>query len=68
MTRISKPTTEMNTEMSNLNGVSKMNLMNEALSRARMRQPQTTSSEAPRPARRVAMEAARREQARQMGL
>lgn len=43
-----------------------MNLINEALSRARMRSPQTPNSEATRPARRVAMDA-RRRQARELG-
>ncbi len=43
-----------------------MNLINEALSRARMRSPQNISSEARRPARRIAMQA-RRQQAREMG-
>ena len=42
-----------------------MNLINEALSRARMRSPQNTS-EARRSARRVAIEA-RRQQARELG-
>lgn len=45
--------------MTKLNGVPAMNLIHEALSRARMRQPQSghMRSEATRPARRVAMEA-----------
>ena len=42
-----------------------MNLIHEALSRARMRRPQN-ASEAPRSARRVAIEA-RRQQARELG-
>jgi len=43
-----------------------MHLIYEALSRARMRSPQNVSSEARRPARRIAMQA-RRQQAREMG-
>jgi hypothetical protein len=63
---------EKNTAMKTLNGASKMQLLlNEALSRARMRRPQagrtTTSSEANRSARTVAMEA-RRRAARELGL
>jgi hypothetical protein len=42
-------------------------LINEALSRARMRSPQTANSEASRPARRIMM-AARREHDRMTGL
>jgi len=45
---------------------SEMNLINEALSRARMRRPQTQHSEARRSARRVAIEA-RRQQALELG-
>lgn len=41
-------------------------LLNEALSRVRMRGPQTDSSEAPRSARRIAM-AARHQYARKLG-
>jgi len=43
-----------------------MNLFKEALSRSRMRSPQNVNSEAPRPARRVAMQA-RHQQARELG-
>jgi hypothetical protein len=43
-----------------------MNLINEALSRARMRSPQNNNSEARRPARRIAMQA-RHQQARELG-
>ena len=43
-----------------------MSLINEALSRARMRSPQNTNSEARRSARRIAMQA-RKQQAREMG-
>jgi hypothetical protein len=43
-----------------------MNLINEALARARMRSPQTRNSEARRSARRIAIQA-RRQQAREMG-
>jgi hypothetical protein len=43
-----------------------MNLLNEALSRARMRRPQNSNSEAPRSARRVAFEALR-QQSRELG-
>jgi hypothetical protein len=42
-------------------------LINEALSRARMRQPQTTTSEAIRPARRISMNSLR-EHDRMLGL
>jgi len=41
-------------------------LINEALSRARMRRPQDVSSEAYRPARQIAI-SARREQTRMLG-
>jgi hypothetical protein len=63
------PTTEKSTPV-NPNGATKMQLLHEALSRARMRRPQaghTTSSEAPRSARRVAMEG-RRTAARELGV
>jgi len=62
------PTTEKKTPMpKNTRPRSNaMNLINEALSRARMRSPQNANSEARRPARRVAIEA-RRQQAREMG-
>jgi hypothetical protein len=43
-----------------------MYLINEALSRARMRVPQNVSSEARRPARRIAMQA-RNQQDRELG-
>jgi hypothetical protein len=43
-----------------------LNLINEVLSRARMRGPQNVSSEARRPARRIAIEA-RRRLAREVG-
>jgi len=55
--------------MTSVNGATEMNLIQEALSRARMRLPQTgrkTRSEATRSARNIAMQA-RRESARQMG-
>jgi hypothetical protein len=58
--------TEKNTEMPDPNGARKMNLLYEALSRARMRRPGERELQAPRSARRVAM-VARREQARQLG-
>lgn len=64
-------TVEKKITMTTVNGASKMQLLNEALSRARMRRPQagriTTSSEAPRSARTVAMEA-RRRAARELGI
>lgn len=53
-----------------MNGVTEMQLLNEALSRARMRRPQSvrqTKTEAPRSAREVAMEA-RRRAARELGI
>ena len=63
-------TTRQNTETMNPYGARKMNLLHEALSKVRMRWPQSagsaTSTEAPRSARQVAMEA-RREAARQLG-
>jgi hypothetical protein len=43
-----------------------MNLINEALARARMRSPQNVNSEARRSARSIAIEA-RQQQAREMG-
>ena len=43
----------------------KLNLINEALARARMRRPQDNRAEAPHSARRIAMEA-RRAQAREL--
>jgi hypothetical protein len=43
-------------------------LLNEALSRARMRRPQTANSEATRPARQITMSSLRREQNRLLGL
>jgi hypothetical protein len=64
------PTTEMNTAKSTPNGVTKMYLIHEALSRARMRLPQagrtTTSTEAARSAREIAMRG-RRQAARELG-
>ena len=57
-----KPSTEMNT-----NGSAKMRLIQEALSRARMRRPQSDiAPEAYRSARRIAMEA-RHRAARELG-
>jgi len=47
--------------------VRSVQLLNEALSRARMRSPQTANSEAHRPARRIMM-ASRREHDRMTGL
>ncbi|WP_157545608.1 hypothetical protein [Hamadaea tsunoensis] len=49
--------------MNQINGLTEMYLMNEALTRARMTEPQ---AEAPRTARRIAMKA-RRKQARTLG-
>ena len=43
-------------------------LLNEALSRARMRRPRRSKSEAMRPARQVMMSSRRREQDRLLGL
>jgi hypothetical protein len=64
-------TTEWNTVLPSPNGVAKMNLLYEVLSRARMRQPQagrfTTRTEAPRSARTVAMEC-RRQASRELGV
>jgi hypothetical protein len=57
-----KPSIEMDP-----NGATKVNILQEALSRARMRRPQSDrTSEAYRPARRVAMEA-RKRAARELG-
>jgi hypothetical protein len=56
---------EKNTLMSHPNGVTEMNLLKQALSRARMRQPQSTRSEAYPSARYVAMRA-RHQQARDL--
>jgi hypothetical protein len=62
--------TEMNTAAPTPNGATKMYLIHEALSRARMRLPQagrsTTSTEATRSARDVAIQA-RRRAARELG-
>ncbi len=52
--------------MSNHHGADKMQLLNEALSRARMLLPQKSRSEAFRPARSIAMKA-RHAQARDLG-
>jgi hypothetical protein len=61
------PTTEKKTAMSQSNGATEMHhLLNEALSRARMPEPQNAKSEAHRSARYVAMRA-RRRQAREQG-
>jgi hypothetical protein len=46
--------------------ISGLQLLHETLSRARMRKPQETTSEAYRPARQIAMRA-RHEQANQLG-
>jgi len=61
------PTTQMTT-MSKSNGATEMHpyLINEALSRARMPEPQNVRSEAHRSARHVAIRA-RRRQAREQG-
>ncbi|GAA1840295.1 hypothetical protein GCM10009687_01650 [Asanoa iriomotensis] len=69
--RVTPTTTERtkNPAMNSVNGATEMNLIQEALSRARMRLPQTgrkMRSEATRSARSIAMQA-RRESARQMG-
>jgi hypothetical protein len=56
-----KPTVETTRPRS-----SAMNLINEALARARMRSPQNRNSEARRSARRIAIQA-RRQQARELG-
>jgi hypothetical protein len=57
---------EKSTLMSHPNGVTEMNLLKQALSRARMRQPQSTRSEAYQSARYVAMRA-RHRQDRELG-
>jgi|GEM_PF-3353369 hypothetical protein len=62
--------TKSNTVLPVPNGVTRLYLIHEALSRARMRTPQagrTTSTEASRPARTVAM-LARRRAARELGV
>jgi hypothetical protein len=62
--------TERNIALLTPNGVAKMYLLYEVLSRARMRQPQagrtTTRTEAPRSARTIAMEC-RRQASRELG-
>jgi hypothetical protein len=62
---------ELNPALPTPNGVTKVYLIHEALSRARMRQPQagriTTSTEATRSARTIAIEA-RRTAARELGI
>jgi hypothetical protein len=59
-------TTPMTANSTNRPRSSVMHLLNEALSRARMRSPQNANSEARRSARRVAMQA-RHNQARELG-
>ena len=65
------PNVDLNIAICNPNGVEKMQLIHEALSRARMRLPQagrtTTRTEATRSARVIAVEA-RRRAARELGL
>ena len=62
---IRRPTNEKNPTVTNTRPRSTaLNLINEALARARMRSPQ--NSEARRSARRIAMQA-RRQQARELG-
>jgi len=51
---------------SNQPGSTAMHLIHEALARARMRSPQASRSEAPRSARRIAIQA-RHEHARELG-
>jgi len=64
---IRRPTNEKNPTVANTRPRSTaLNLINEALARARMRSPQTRNSEARRSARRIAMQA-RRQQARELG-
>jgi hypothetical protein len=64
---IRRPTNEKNPTVTNTRPRSTaLNLINEALARARMRSPQTSNSEARRSARRIAMQA-RRQQARELG-
>ncbi|ROT32580.1 hypothetical protein EF879_11525 [Micromonospora sp. HM5-17] len=61
---------QSNTVLPVLNGVTRLYLIHEALSRARMREPQaghTTSTEASRSARSVAIRA-RRRAARELGV
>jgi hypothetical protein len=60
------PTNTTSTTATSTSRSTAMNLINEALSRTRMRSPQIENSEARRPARRVAIEA-RRQQARELG-
>jgi hypothetical protein len=60
------PTTDTTVATTVARRSSAMNLINEALSRSRMRSPQTVNSEARRSARRVAIEA-RHQQARELG-
>jgi hypothetical protein len=48
--------------------VRQVQLLNEALSRARMRQPQTANSEATRPARQIMMRSRREQDRRLLGL
>jgi hypothetical protein len=64
----SKATTypEKSTLMSHPNGATEMNLLKQALSKVRMREPQSTRSEAYPSARYIAMRA-RHRQARELG-
>jgi hypothetical protein len=64
---IRRPTNEKNPTVTNTRPRSTtLNLINEALARARMRSPQNRNSEARRSARRIAMQA-RHQQARELG-
>jgi hypothetical protein len=57
---------EKSTLMSHPNGATETNLLKQALSKVRMREPQSTRSEAYPPARYIAMRA-RHRQARELG-
>jgi hypothetical protein len=62
-----RPANEKNPTVTNIRPRSTaLNLIYEALARARMRSPQNRNSEAHRPARSIAMQA-RNQQAREMG-
>jgi len=64
---IRRPTNEKNPTVTHIRPRSTaLNLIYEALARARMRSPQNRNSEAHRPARRIAMQA-RHRQARELG-
>jgi hypothetical protein len=75
MTSIPKPVSEIRSNTSvneqkatTMKLIRRVQLINEALSRARMPRPQTANSEATRPARQIMMSSRQREHDRLLGL